>query len=115
MEIKIVAQGSGGYYRVLLMKGGKLDKRVMDFPVDDGALFNPSDLVLLGFDLEEAAAMLEHFEGLAVHHLGHAIGDGGYTVMDEDLARGDVNRLRLLTVEMLACRAKHKNAQTEYR
>ena len=81
MEIKIVAQGSGGYYRVLLMKGGKLDKRVMDFPVDDGALFNPSDLVLLGFDLEEAAAMLEHFEGLAVHHLGHAIGNGGDTVV----------------------------------
>jgi hypothetical protein len=46
--------------------------------------------------------MLEHFERLAVHYLGHAIGNGGNPVMEIDLPRGNVNRLLLAGMEALA-------------
>ena len=76
--------------------------------VDHGPLFNPADLVLFGLHLEKAAAVLQHFQRLAVGHLGHAIGDGGHPVMQIHLARGDVDRLVMFTVKPL-----HPPATTE--
>ena len=111
VQIKLVAQGGGGDYRVLLVKGGKLDKRGISISVDDGPLFNPAHLVLFGSHLEKAPAMIEHFQRLAVGHLGHAIGDGGYPVMEIHLAGGDVHRLVLLMAEAVASTGQRHNEQ----
>ncbi len=89
VEIKIVAQGCGGDYGVFLVLAGKLDKSVIVYIVDDRPLFNPADLVLLGFHLEEAAAVLQHLQRLAVHHFGHAIGDGVLRGHGDNICRAE--------------------------
>lgn len=96
MQIEVVAEDAGGDDGVLLVLGGKLGEPGVGFAVDDQALLDPADLVFIGFDLEEAAAVLDDLKGLAVDHLGDASGDGGYAVAQVGLASGDVDRIHLL-------------------
>ena len=67
--------------------------------VDDGVLFDPADLVLLRLHLEKAAAVLKHFELLAVLHLGYAIGDRRHAVVQIHLPRRDVDHVVLFLVK----------------
>jgi hypothetical protein len=94
---------------------GKLIEGIEGLGVNDGALFNPADFVLLGLDLEEAAAVLEHFQLLAVDHHAYTIGDGGYAVMKVRLADGDVDRLMQHMVETRASAGKRKKTQDQER
>ena len=48
---------------------GQLRKAIVDFFIDDGVLLNPANLVLLGFDVEKATSVLNHFKGLPVRDL----------------------------------------------
>ena len=101
------------------MLNGKLVKGLEGVAVNHGPLFNPADLVFFGLYLEEAAVVFEHFERLAVDHLGHAIGDGGYPVMEVHLTGGDVDHVVLLMVKPPASTGEREKAQgqecTEYR
>ena len=115
VEIDVVANNGGGHHNVLFMLVRKLDKQVVGFGVDDGAVFNPADLVFLGSDLEEAAAVFEYIERLAVCDLGYAIGDGGYPVVEVHLAGGDIDRLVQLTVESRAPADEREKTQGQER
>ena len=113
MQIDVVAEDGGGDHRVLFVLAAEPIEGVEGLAVDHGPLFNPADLVLFGLHLEEAAAVLEHLERLAVDHLGHAIGDGGYPVMQVHLADRNVDRLVPLMAEARASADKRKNTQQE--
>ena len=115
VQINVVADRSCGHDRILFVLGGELNKGIAGLGVDNGALFNPADLVLLGSDLEEAPAAFEDFELLPVHHLGHAIGDGGYPVVEVHLAGGDVHRLVPLLVKPGACAHERKKTEGQER
>ena len=104
VQVNVVAQGSGGHHLVVLVLDAKLFKGLEGFAVDNRPLFNPADLLLLGSHLEEAAAVLEHFERLAVADLGHAIGNGGYAVVQIRLPRIDVDRVVALAAQTVASR-----------
>jgi len=110
VEINVVADHSAGHHDVLFVLVRELDKQVVGFGVDDGAVFNPADLVLLGPDLEEAAAVFQDIEGLAVGDLGHAIRDGGYSVLEVHLPGGDIDRLVQRRVEPCAAADEREKA-----
>jgi len=115
VQVKVVAQSGSGDNRILFVLVGKLDERVVSLAVDDGALFNPSDLVLLSLNLEKPAAVLKDFKRLSVGHFGDAIGDGGYAVMKRHLARGDVDRLMHLMLKPVASAGGNKKQQNDQR
>ncbi len=99
VQIEVVAEGCGCHHRILLVLAGKLGKRVIGLAVYDGALLNPAHFVLLRAHPEEAAAVFEHIELLAVDHLGHAIGNCGHAIMEVHLPGRDVNSLLLLILK----------------
>jgi len=113
MQIEVVAEDGGGNHRVRFVLLGQLLERVVGLGVDHRALFNPADFVLLGLDLEETAAVLEHLQRLAVDHGGHAIGDGGYPIMQIHLADGDVDGLMLHAAQPVAATRQRKKAQKQ--
>ncbi len=93
---------------------GKLCESVVRLAVDNGALFNPADFVLLGLYLDKAAAVFEDFKLLAVGHHGDAFADGGHAVMQIHLPRGDVNAVRILVLKALApCGQPDKSKHSE--
>jgi hypothetical protein len=49
-------------------------------------IFNPANFILLRFDLEETAAMLEHLKRLPVDHFSDAIGNGGHAIVKVHLS-----------------------------
>ena len=102
MHIEIVAERCSGGWRVSLMLLGELVELGMSLGIDDEALFDPADLLLIGLYLEEAASMLDDLERLPVDYLGHAIGDGGYAVVNVGLLRGDVDGLWLAMAKTAA-------------
>ena len=59
--------------------------------------------------------MLQHFQRLAVGHLGHAIGDSGHAIMQVHLPRGDVNRVVMLLAETIAAGGEHEKAHRSQR
>ena len=83
--------------------------------VNDGALFNPADLVLLGLDPEEAAAVFEDFERLAVDDLGDAVADGGDAVMQVHLPGRDVDGVVMLAAEAVAGGERKEEPDEEQR
>jgi len=115
MKIDVVANSRCGDYWILRMFFSQLHKRTVSLVVDDGALFNPANLVLPGFYFEEAVPVLEDFERLTIHDLGHAIGNGGYAVMDVHLACGDVNGVVRFMVKTLAPARQCKQPEQEQR
>ena len=111
VQIQVVAQDGGGHHRVLLVQAGKLGKGIAGLGVNDGPVLNPADLVLLGLHLEEAPAVFENLELLAVDHLGHAIGDCRYPVAQVHLAHRDIHHLMLLVVKAVAARDQGQKAE----
>jgi len=81
VHIEIVAQNGRCGHGIVLMRFGQLREPVVSLAVDHGPLFNPADLVLFGFYLEKASAVLQNLERLPVHHLGHALRDRGHAVV----------------------------------
>ena len=59
--------------------------------------------------------MFEHFERLAIRHLGHAIGDSGDPVMQGHLSRPNIHRVVMLLMEARARGRKEDGAQEEQR
>jgi hypothetical protein len=55
--------------------------------------------------------MIEHLERLPIHYLGHALGDGGDTVVEVHLARRDVDGFIFLMAEAAASRGKSEETQ----
>jgi hypothetical protein len=79
--------------------------------VDHRMLFNPADLVFLRSNFQESPSVLEHFELLAIHHLGHAIRNRGDAIVQIHLPRGNINRLVHFLVQTVASRGEGKRAQ----
>ena len=111
MHVEIVAQSGGGGSWILLVILGELGESVVCLAVDDGAFFNPADLVLLGLYLDKAAAVFEDFKLLAVGDHGDALADGGHAVMQIHLPRGDVHAIVIFVLKALAARGQPNKSE----
>jgi hypothetical protein len=78
--------------------------------IDDGALFNPADFVLIRLYPQKAASVLQHFELLSVDDLADAIGNGGHAIMQVHLPGGNIDGLMLLAAQPVATCIEEKNA-----
>jgi hypothetical protein len=111
VKVDVVADGGVGDDGVFLVLSGELGEGVVGVGGEDGVLFDPADLVFLGFDAEEAAAVLEDFKLLAVDHLADAVGDGGDAVVEVHLPGGYVDGLVVLGMEALAAGSEQEQAE----
>ena len=102
VQIHIVAEYGVSDYRVLLVLCGELRERVIQLAVDNGVFFNPTDLVFLRLDLEEAPAVFEHLERLPVFYFGDAIRDRRDTVVEIHLAGRNIDGVMLLLAQPAA-------------
>ena len=93
MQIDVVAQRTRCDHRILLMLRSQVRKAVVGLGVDDGALFDPADFVLLRLHPQKSASVFEDFERLPVHNFAYAIGYGCNAIMKVHLPGGDVDRL----------------------
>ena len=73
MQINIVPHATGCNHRILSYAAGKMAQSLVSLGVDDGALFNPADLVFLRLHLQKATSVFENFERLPVHHFPDAV------------------------------------------
>jgi hypothetical protein len=74
--------------------------------IDHGMLLDPADLVFLGLDPEESAAVLQHLERLTVYHLAEAVGNGRDPVVDIHLPGRNPYRIVLFMVKVAASGGK---------
>ena len=73
MHVEIIAENGGCGCRVGFVFFGQLLKSVKRFAVDDGALFNPSNLILFGLYFKESPPVLQNLQSLPIRYLGHAL------------------------------------------
>ncbi len=99
MKIEVVAELAVGYYGIADVLPGKALKLGVELVVDDGVIFEPAYFALGGTHLDEAFAVLDDFEGLAVGDEADAVGDSGDAVVQISLTRGDVDILMQLMME----------------
>ncbi len=110
VHVEVVAESGGGGSGVVFVRGGELNEGLAGVGVDDGALLNPADLVLLGFDLEKTAVALEDLERLAVDDFSDALRDGGDAVVEIHVARSDVDGVVFWLAETAATRDQPQEA-----
>jgi len=87
---------------------GEILKGLVLRRVDDGALFDPADLVLLGLHPQKAATVLEHFKGLPIDDFADAIGDGRDPIVEIHLSRRNVHHLVVRVIESFAAADKNE-------
>ena len=115
MQINVIADNTGGHYRVLLMRLRKLRKCLIALGVDHCPFFNPTDLVLLRLDFQKPSSVFQNFQLLSIHHLCHAIGNCGNAVMKVHLPGGHIHRVVLLVMELLASARQCNKTQHQQR
>jgi hypothetical protein len=115
VQIEIVAQHGGGCHRVFRVLAVQLREPVKRSGVDHRPLFNPADLVLGGLHLEKPPPVFQHFERLAVHHLAHAIRDGGHAVAQVHLAHAHIDRVVMLVAKARTARGERNHAHHQQR
>ena len=75
---------------------------VIGFRVNDGALFDPANLVFVGLDPQEPASVFQHLKRLPVDDLSHTVGYGRNAVVKIHLSGGNVDSLMPLMVQPVA-------------
>ena len=110
VHVEVVADRGCGSGRIGLVVGGELFEGRVGLGVDDAMFFDPANLVVSGLYAQEALAVFEYGERLAVGDQSRAVGDGRDTIAQIGLLGRDPDGLGFFVAE---ARASVQNAEAQ--
>ena len=102
VQVDVIAYRTGGNDWILLVLCCEILESLVLGCVDNGALLDPADLVLVGLHPQTAATVLEHLKGLPIDDFADAIRDGRDTIVEIHLSRGNVHHFMVSVIKPFA-------------